>query len=121
MRNKRVVGILAVGALAVPAIGLADWGEDLAKKAIGRAVRAGLQEALEDQAEDFARAAAAQGAVVLTESARREMYEREQVAAAVSNGVEVAMKAADVADTLDDVADVAKTLKKVNDIRKVFR
>ena len=121
MRSKRVVGILTAAALAVPAIGLPDWGADLAKKAIGRAARAGIQEALEDEAEDFARAAAAQGAVVLAESARREMYEREHVAATVSNGVEVAMKAADVAETLDDVADVAKTLKKVNDIRKVFR
>ncbi len=121
MRRKRVVGILTAAALAVPAVGIADWGADIAKRAIGRAARAGIQEALEDEAEDFARAAAAQGAVVLAESARREMYEREEVAQTVSNGVEVAMKAADVADTLDDVADVAKTVKKINDIRKVFR
>ena len=65
MRSKRVVGVLTAAALAVPAIGLPDWGADLAKKAIGRAARAGIQEALEDEAEDFARAAAAQGAVVL--------------------------------------------------------
>jgi hypothetical protein len=55
------------------------------------------------------------------EAARRELYEREEVAAAVSTGVEVAMQAADVADALDDAADVAKTVKKINDIRKVFR
>jgi hypothetical protein len=107
-------------ALAVPANALSDWAADLARKAVGAAAREGIEEALEDEAEDWARGAA-RAAVPYVEAARRELYEREEVAAAVSTGVEVAMQAAGVADALDDAVDVTKTMKKVNDIRKVFR
>jgi hypothetical protein len=122
MSRMKVIGLLTAAAMAVPVVGLTgDWGEDLAKKAIGRVAREGIEEALKDQALDATLDAATRGAVRYTESELRERYEHEDIAAAVSTGVEVAMRASDVADTLDDVADVADTLKKVNKIRKVIR
>ena len=117
-----VIGALAAALLAVPASGLTgDWAGDLAKKAIGSAVREGIEDALKDEALDEALDAAARGAATYTASALRDRYEREDIDEAVSTGVEVAMRASDVADALDDVADVAKTMKKVNNIRKVIR
>ena len=122
MPSLKVIALLTAAALAVPAIGLTgDWAGDLAKKAVGRAAREGIEHALKDEALDATLDAAARGVVVYGDAVRRELYEREDIAEAVSTGVEVAMRASDVADTLDDVADVADTVKKVNKIRKVIR
>ena len=108
--------------LSVPAVGLTgDWAGDLAKKAIGSAAREGIEDALKDEALEATLDAAARGAVTYVESARRDRYDRVEIGEAVGTGVEVAMRASDVADKLDDVADVADTLKKVNKIRKGIR
>jgi len=121
MPSLKVIALLTAAALAVPAIGLTgDWAGDLAKKAVGHAAREGIEHALKDEALDRS-LDAARGAAVYAGSELREKYEHEEIAAAVSTGVEVAMKASDVADALDDVADVADTVKKVNKIRKAFR
>ena len=123
--SLKVIALLTAALLAVPAIGLTgDWAGDLAKKAVGRAAREGIEHALKDELKDEAldrTLDAARGAAVYAGSELREKYEHEEIAAAVSTGVEVAMKASDVADALDDVADVADTVKKVNKIRKAFR
>ena len=123
IRSRHVViGALTAAVLSVPASALTgDWAGDLARKAIGGAAREGIEDALKDEALDEALDAAARGAVTYTASALRDRYEREDIGEAVSTGVEVAMRASDVADALDDVADVAKTMKKVNNIRKVIR
>lgn len=121
MPSMRVIGILVAAALAVPAVGLTgDWAGDLAKKAVGRAAREGIGDALKDEALDATLDAAARGAAMYAESERRDRYEHQAIGAAVGNGVEVAMRASDVADTLDNAADVAKTLNKVNKIRKAI-
>lgn len=122
MASMRVIGILVAAALAVPAVGLTgDWAGDLARKAIGNAARAGIEDALKDEALEAALDSAAQRTAVYVASERRERYEREDIAEVASTGVEVAMRAAAVADALDDAADVAETLSKVNKIRKAIR
>src|SRR5262245_24391213 len=122
MPRMKVIGLLTAVALALPTVGLSgDWAGDLAKKAVGRAAREGIEDALKDEALDATLDAAARGVAVYGDAVRRELYEREDIAQAVSTGVEVAMRASDVADTLDNVADVADTVKKVNKIRKVLR
>ncbi len=120
MPSKRVIGILLVAAMAVPAVGLPDWKGDLAKKTVGRAAREGIEDALKDEAVDAALSAAARGTAAYVDSRRLERDELVEIGAAVGTGVEVAMQAADVADALDDAADVAKTLNKVNKIRKAI-
>lgn len=120
MRSKRVIGILTVAVMAVPAVGLTDWKGDLAKKAVGRAAREGIENALRDEAVDAALDAAARETAMFVESRRLERDELEDIGEAVSTGVEVAMQASEVAETLDNAADVAKTLKKINNIRKAF-
>lgn len=122
MASMRLIAILATVALAVPATGLTgDWAADLARKAIGNAAREGIGDALKDEAVGAALDAAATGAAMYVDSERRQRYEREEIGESVSTGVEAAMRAADVAEALDDAADVAETLSKVNKIRKVVR
>lgn len=122
MWSTKAVALLTAAVLAVPAIGLtSDWAEDLARKAVGRAAREGVEHALKDEALAAALAAAARGVEMYRESEQQDRYERERVADTVSDGVEAAMRAADVAEALDDAADVAETLGKVNKIRKVIR
>jgi len=122
MPKMKVIGLLTAAAMAVPVVGLTgDWAGDLAKKAVGRAAREGIEDALKDEALDATFDAAARGAAIYADSARRERYEREDVAETVGAGVEMAMRASDLADALDDAADVAKTLKKVSKIRKGIR
>lgn len=122
MTSMKVVGILTAAVLAVPVVGLtSDWAEDLAKKAVGRVAREGIENALKDEALDATLNAAARGVEVYAESERRERYEHAEVAEVVGTGVEVAMRTADVAEALDAAADVAETVSKVNKIRKVVR
>lgn len=122
MPSLKVIALLTAAAMAVPTVGLTgDWAGDLAKKAVSRAAREGIEDALKDEALDATLDAAARGAAVYADSALRERYEREDIAEAVSTGVEVAMRASDVADALDDAADVVETLRKVNKIRKAIR
>ena len=120
MPSKRVIGILVMAAMAVPAVGLPDWKGDLAKKAVGRAAREGIEDALEDEAVDAALSAAARRTAAHVERRRFERDELADIGEVVGTGVEVAMKASDVAETLDDAADVAKTLNKINKIRKAI-
>ena len=120
MPNKRVIAILTMAAIAVPAVGLSDWKDDLARKAVGRVAREGIEEALKDEALDAALSATARGTARYVESRRLDPSELVEIADTVGTGVEVAMKASDVADALDDAADVAKTLQKVNKIRKAI-
>jgi hypothetical protein len=113
--------VLTVVAIAVWVAGpTADWAGDLARKAVGRAAREGLEAALKDEALDATLDAAGR-TVAWAESERLERYEREAVGEAVTTGVEMAMRASGVADALDDTADVAETLQKVNRIRKAIR
>ena len=122
MWNKKVIAILTAAIVAVPAVGLtSDWGEDLAKKAIGRVAREGVEKALKDEVLDETLDAAARGVEMYRASERQERYDREEIGEAVGTGVEIAMRTADVADALEDAADVAETLSKVNKIRKAFR
>ena len=122
MPSLDVIALVTAAVVAVPAVGLTgDWAGDLAKKAVSRAAREGIEDALKDEALDATLDAAARGAALYAASALRERYEREDITEAVSTGVEVAMRASDVADALDNAADVAETLRKVNKIRKAIR
>ena len=122
MSRMKVMGIVAAAAMAVPAVAMTgDWAGDLAKKAVGKAAREGIEHALKEEALDEALDVAGRGVVRYADSVRREDSEREDISEAVGSGVEAAMRAADVADALEDAADVAETLSKVNKIRKAIR
>ena len=122
MSRMKVIGIVAAAGIAVPAVAMTgDWAGDLARKAVGKAAREGIEHALKDEALGEALDAAGRRVVTYADSVRRERYEREDIGEAVGTGVEAALRAADMADALEDAGDVAETLSKVNKIRKAIR
>ena len=108
-----VAASLVLGASSVAA----DWKGNVARRAVGRVVQKALEDAIEDAVLDAsldrATEAAAYTAVQL-----RDVNELVIVSATVSEGVETAMRAADVANTLDHVADVARTVKKIKRLKR---
>ena len=121
MPKMRVAGIRTAAAMRMSAVTLtADWAGDLAKKTIGRAAREGVEEALTDEVLDETLDAAARGAAAYVASERRERYEPEDVGEAIGTGVEVAMRASEVADTWTMPRTWRKTLQKVKKIRKAI-
>ena len=121
MSNMKSIAALAAACLCFAADTAADWKADVAGKVVGRVVREGLEEAMKDAALDAALDAAARGAAEYTASELRDIDKLDTIGATVGEGIETAMRVADVADTLDDIADVAKTVKTINKVRKVIR
>ena len=118
MRGMRLIKTAVAASLDFGASSVAaDWKGDVARRAVGRVV----QEALEDAIEDAALGRALDTATEATAYAApklRQIDEFVVVGGAVSDGVETAMRVADVAERLDDAADVAKTLKKIKKLRR---
>ena len=115
----------ALAVAAVQVVHAGNWKGDVAKKAVGRAVRRGLQQAAREAALSAALDAASnvvvRGAATYTTSGLHDLDEYTAVSAAVGDGIESAMRAADVAERLDNVADAARTVKKIGKIRKLKR
>jgi hypothetical protein len=103
-----------------------DWKGDLAKRVVTHAVREGLEEAAEEAALDVALNAAADaiGPDGLAYGVSRlpdldiDFDEYVEVGDVVSDGIESAMRVADVADKLDDAADAVRAVKRLGNIRR---
>ena len=118
MRGIRLIETATAASLVFGASSAAaDWKGDVARQAVGRAVRAGLENAIKDAALDAALDTATE-AVTYAAPQLRDVDERVTFGVTVSEGVETAMRVADVASTLDDVADVAKTVKKIKKLKR---
>jgi hypothetical protein len=104
------------------AITLGDWKSELAKKAVGRVAREGLEDALGDALRDAAFDAAA-GAIDLDRIGRdvRDAARRAELGSTAREAVEVAMTASDVASTIDAALDAAEAAKKINKVRKAIK
>ena len=102
-----------------------DIGGGLAKRAAREVVGHVAQEALEDALKDAALNASLDAfadeypADVTFGPPEFDHYMG--VGADVSDGVEAAMRAADIAEKLDNVADAAKVVKKLGKLRKLKR
>jgi hypothetical protein len=121
----RTMWFAAIAVAAAPVVVAGDWKADVAKKAVGRAVRAGLEDAAKDAALaaalDVASDAIVQRSPTYVASRFRDIDDYVDIGAAVGDGAEAAMRVADVADTLDDIADAAKAVKKISRLRKLKR
>jgi hypothetical protein len=100
---------------------LADWKADAAKRTVGRAARAGIENAAKEAAVDTAL-----GAVVPAGPARGDIGRRTPdvpttVGPAAGEGLEAAMTAANVATSIDAALEVADAAKRVNKARKAIR
>jgi len=118
MRGMRLIKTAVAASLVFGASSVAaDWKGDVARRAVGRVVQEALEDAIEeaalDRALDTATAADAYTAPTL-----RQIDELVDVNEAVSDGVETAMRVANVAETLDHAADVAKTVKKIKKLKR---
>jgi squalene cyclase len=104
-----------------------DWKSNAAKKAIGRAAQEAIQDAIRDEVQDaaFEAAVGAVGSAVFErerldsddlqfDSDRRDFESYAEITSTASNGIEVAMTAAEVASSIDTALDVADAAKKVN-------
>ena len=117
-RNTRLIETAAAVSFVFAAIdAAADWKGEVARRAVGLAVREGLENAINDAALDAALETATEAATYAAPRLR-DVDELVTIGAAVSEGVETAMRVADVADTLDDVADVARTVKRIKKLKR---
>jgi hypothetical protein len=122
MNRQTVVGLVAVVLAASPGTALADWKADAAKRTVGRAARAGMENAAKQAAVDTAL-----GAVVPARPAargdigQRRPEEPTTIGAAAGEGIEAAMSAANVASSIDAALEVADAAKRVNKARKAIR
>jgi hypothetical protein len=96
-RNTRLIQTAAAVSFIVAAIdAAADWKGDIARSAVGRVVREGLEEAIEDAAVDRALDAATEAGVYVAPRLRH-IDDLADVADDVGDGIETAMRVADVA------------------------
>jgi len=117
-RNTRLIETAAAVSFLFAAIdAAADWKGDVARRAVGLAVREGLENAIQDAALDAALETATEAATY-TAPQLRDVDELVIVGAAVSEGVETAMRVADVADTLDNDANVSRTVKRIKKLKR---
>jgi hypothetical protein len=114
MLNIRLIGVLAAAVMAVASTGFAgDWKEYFARKVVGHVVEEAIEDAVEDAALDATLDTVARGA-----ARTLAIDDDDVIGEAVGDGIETAMRVADVADPLDDVMDAARTIDR---IRRVIR
>jgi hypothetical protein len=119
--RRTVVGLVAVMLAASSGTAMADWKADAAKRTVGRAARAGMENAAKEAA-----VGAALGAVPARPAARGDIgggrpAEPPPIGAAAGEGIEAAMSAANVASSIDAALEVADAAKRVNKARKAIR
>jgi hypothetical protein len=118
MRMKLLLSAILLTLTAGPATGLGDWKSDLAKKAVGKAARAGIQEAVENALQD----AAFDAALAAAQShAADVVYENVAVGTTARDAIETAMDAADFAASINTAIDIADAAKKANKVRKAIK
>ena len=100
------------------ATGLGDWKSDLARAAVGRAARAGIQEAVEDALQDVAFEAAIAAA---RSNAAYAIRENVYVGIEARDAIGAAMNAAEFAENMDTALDIADAAKKANKVRKAIK
>ena len=149
MTGRRLSAALVAVTIGLVPVSLAgDWKSRAVQKAVGKAAREGLEEVAKDAAKDAALDAALDGAVsattrhvaekalefdtddvkdVLEESAdaaersAKKVDRSHVIGRGAAEGLEAAMKVADMADTLDDVADTTKTVNRINKVRRLIK
>ena len=122
MRGVKSIGTLAVAAVVLwPGGAAGDWKGDVAKRVVGRAVREGLEDALKDAALDATLDTVVPEVADYTSVRFRDVGQLETIGEVVTDGVDTAMRVADVADTLDDAVDAARTARKIGKAVKVIK
>ena len=117
MQRRWLFVVILAMLMAGQANAVGDWKSALARRAVGKAAQAGIEEAVEDVVKDVGFDAALDAArYKVGEAARREV-----LGANAGEALEAAMTAADVASRLDTAADVADAARKINKVRKVIR
>jgi hypothetical protein len=131
MHTTLIVATLAVFAMDL-GIG-SHLAQRAARKVVSEAVQEGLGDAIREAAlsatldavADNAAAEFADRAGDIRDDAAGhdfgDIHDAIDLGAAASNGVEAAMRAADVASKLDDVADAANAVKKLGKLKKLRR
>jgi hypothetical protein len=117
-------GTLIVATLVVFAIDLNIGGhlaQRAARKVISEAAQEGLGDALRDKALDASLDAVADHVDFESADRANDTQDYIQMGATASDGIETAMRAADVASKLDDVADAANAVKKLGKLKKLRR
>jgi hypothetical protein len=115
---------LIVATLVVFAIDLNIGGhlaQRAARKVISEAAQDGLGDALRDKALDVTLDAVADHGDFESADRANDIQDYIQMGATASDGIETAMRAADVASRLDNVADVANAAKKLGKLKKLKR
>jgi hypothetical protein len=116
-----LVGLVALALAASQGAALADWKTNAAKKTVGRAARAGMENAAREAAVD-ATLGAVGSAVPAPGDIRRGMPDRgTAIGSTAGEGIEAAMTAANVATSIDGALEVADAAKRVNKVRKAVR
>ena len=118
MRMKVLLPALVLTLTAGPATGLGDWKSNLARAAVGRAARAGIQEAVENAVQDAAFDAAISAA---RSNAAYVIRENIDVGVAARDAIGTAMDAAEFAENIDTALDIAEAAKKANKVRKAIK
>lgn len=119
--QRRGVFVVALAILmATQGTGLGDWKSHLARKAVGRAARDGMGDAVEHAAKDAAFDAAL-GAVPRAGYDVGNAVQRIGVGSTAGAGIESAMTAANVASSMDTALDAAEAAQKANKVRKAIK
>ena len=112
----RLVIALAVVAVAATHVLAGDWKNRVAGKVIGELVEEGIEDAVEDAALDAAldmgRAAAR------TVPGARNVDDLRDIGDEVVDGVETAMRVADIAERLDDASDAIENINRLRRLRR---
>src|SRR5262245_5357263 len=118
MLRRRLLLVAVTWLMVNEAAVRGDWKSEAAKRAIGKAARAGIEHAVKDAVAD-----AAFDAVLGTEEFDQDVGDamrRAALGSTASAGIEAAMNAADIASTIETAVDVVDTAKKINKARKVI-
>jgi hypothetical protein len=145
MTRKGIGAALVALAVGFVPVGVAaDWKTKAVSKTVGKAAREGLEDAARNAALDATLDAALPDNVAdvakkamdfdvddakdaINDAGKDEKRKvkkidsRDVIGAVAGEGVEDALRVADMAKTLDDVADATKTLNKMNKVRKAIK
>src|SRR5262245_22127959 len=127
MQSGSLLPLALAALMASHTFVLVDWKSELARKAVGRAAQEGIEEALEEGLENVARDAAFEAASRDAAYDRRERIarpvdaeRREAIGSTAGDAVEAAMKAADVASSMETALDAAEAARKIHKLHKAI-
>ena len=120
MQNIWIAASLAVVALAPIDIG-GHLAQKAARKIVSEVVEEGLEDAFREATLSATLDAVASDAASEFVSGGRDIHDYVEMGARASDGIDAAMRAANVAARLDDAADAAKAVKKLSKLKKLKR